>query len=408
MSLPDQLKPKLRVAFLLPGLGRVQRGAEAAFLELARNLAVYADLDVTLFGSGPGEPGGPAIVPVGSVPRERFERWPRLPVLRSEYCYEEFTFTTRLLANRQFRPRAFDVAVHCSFPFTNWLLQFLRRVASGPRLVFVTQNGDWICRAESREYRSFRCDGLVCTNPEFFERNRDQYHSVLIPNGVDADRFCPRDQVANFRRDPRLSDTPVVLMVSALIPSKRVADGVRAVAKVPGAFLVLAGDGPDRVAIRELAAILLPGRHLLLGSVAAAEMPGWYRQADVFLHLSQEESFGIVYLEAAAAGLSIVAHDSAVPRWILGDTAEYADTADVPAIAAAIRRAANLGNQRGIAARQRVLDDWTWAEMAARYREFFYTLQTVRPPGPRDALGHCGQLQHSRFAARLLGLGSSA
>ena len=74
-------------------------------------------------------------------------------------------------------------------------------------------------------------------------------------------------------------------MVSALIPSKKVAEGVEAVAKVPGANLVVAGDGPVRDEIHKLAAELLPGRFQQI-TLPAAEMPALYRSADAFMHLS--------------------------------------------------------------------------------------------------------------------------
>ena len=65
------------------------------------------------------------------------------------------------------------------------------------------------------------------------------------------------------------------------------------------------------------AAKLLPGRFTLL-SLPAEKMPPVYRSADVFLHLSKEEAFGNVYLEAMACGLPIVARDSRghVGSWV--------------------------------------------------------------------------------------------
>jgi hypothetical protein len=45
-------KPNIRVAMILPGLGRVQRGAETAFIEVARGLSAYPEIDVELFGAG--------------------------------------------------------------------------------------------------------------------------------------------------------------------------------------------------------------------------------------------------------------------------------------------------------------------------------------------------------------------
>jgi glycosyltransferase involved in cell wall biosynthesis len=142
---------------------------------------------------------------------------------------------------------------------------------------------------------------------------------------------------------------------------------------------VVIGDGPERAAVSALAADLLPGRHALLGSVPRERMADLYRQADGFLHMSQEEPFGIVYLEAAASGLPVVAHDGPVPRWILGDTALFADTSDVAAVAVSLRRAlASDAASFGKAGRERILADWTWEQQAERYREFIQTLLARR------------------------------
>jgi len=360
----------LRVAMVLPGLGRVRRGAEAAFLEVARGLAAFPDVRVELFGSGREGAEGLSVRGVPCVPRERFEAWPRLPCLRDEYSYEELTFALNLARAGRFRRRDFDAAICCSYPYVNWFLQWAGR-GRGPRLVFVTQNGDWPCRADSREYRLFRCDGLVCTNPAYYERHRARYRAALIPNGVDPEAFRPRAEADDAGGIEVPEGSKVVLMVSALISSKRVADGVLAAARVPSAFLVVAGDGPERAEVSALCQRLLPGRHRMLGSLPREEMPALFRRADAFLHMSQDEPFGIVYLEAAASGLPVVAHDSEVPRWILGESALFADSGDAEAVAGALRRAlSDEGRSLGRAARRRVEDGWTWAAQAAKYRDF--------------------------------------
>ena len=157
---------------------------------------------------------------------------------------------------------------------------------------------------------SSRCDGLVCTNPEYFERNRERYRCALIPNGVDLDRFHPGPAERERFGLPRTG--PIVLMVSALIASKNVAEGIAAVARVPGATLVVAGDGPLRDELHKLAGELLPGRFLQL-TVPAPDMPALYRSADAFMHLSLDESFGNVFVEAMATGLPIVAFERRRP-----------------------------------------------------------------------------------------------
>lgn len=385
---------------LLPGLGRVQRGAETAFLEIARGLASFPDLHVELFGTGTQGPPGIPLHQIGYVRREFFERWPKLPTLRTGDYYEEFTFVWSLYWSKRYQPRQFDVAIACTYPWVNWYLQHSGR-RGGPLQIFVTQNGDWMCRAQNREFKYFRCDGLVCINPEYYERHRERYPTQLIPNGVDPTIFYPREQ-KNNQADAELAaspsvaessteqlpasaaeewarlppDAPVVVMASALIPSKGVANAVRAVAKTPHACLVVAGDGPERQNVSALARSLLPGRHVLLGSIPRATMPAFFRRGNVFLHMSQDEPFGIVYLEAAASGLPVVAHDGAVPRWILGETAIFVDTNDLDAVAAAVERALQpaVKQHLGTRARQRVMADWTWQAQATKYRAFLLEL----------------------------------
>jgi glycosyltransferase involved in cell wall biosynthesis len=372
----------MRIAMVLPGLGRVQRGAETAFLEIARSLHSRPDISVQLFGSGRAGVGEIPIHVIPCLPREKFERWPTFPAFRSDCHYEEFSFARNLARSGLYKPQDFDIVIGCTYPHVNWFLRYAGR-RSGPKIVYVTQNGDCPCRSRSREFRYFRSDGLVCTNPEYWRAHQNNYDSCLIPNGVDPNLFRPSR--GNEPRSELLRDIPpgrVILMASALVESKRVAEGIEAVARVPDAFLVVIGDGPMRSAIAKIAETHLPGRHRLLGSVPRELMPELFRGADVFLHMSRDEPFGIVYLEAAATALPIVAHDSEIPRWILEDTALFADTADLPAVADRILEALNpeIGPRLGTEARRRVLDGWTWDDQADRYLEYFHSLCGTRSP----------------------------
>ena len=372
----------MRVAMVLPGLGRVQRGAEASFLELARRLARRADVaPPVLFGTGRAVPDGLPIHVVACRPREHFECWPRLPAFRTEYEYEEFTFAAALAASRLYRPADFDVVLNCSSPHVNWFLRWAGRGGRGPALVFVTQNGDWMCRAGTREYRYFGCDGLVCINPEFFDRNKQKYRSALIPNGVDPDFFRP-PAPGEPAGGPELGDLggrKLVVMAAALIDSKLVAEGLRAASRLPEVFVAVAGDGPLRGLIAEEARRSLPGRHALLGSIDRGLMPGLFRRADAFLHMSRDEPAGLVYFEAAATGLPMAVDDNAVTRWQLGDAAAYGDAREETSMADALRRALGPeGPSLGAGARRRVERDWSWEVIAGRYKDFFDEVVAAR------------------------------
>ncbi len=295
---------------------------------------------------------------IAAVSRERFERFPFFPPFRSETSWEDATFAFNLLRNRT--SADFDALITCSFPFTHWALA--RMKSQGVR-VFVTQNGDWPAVSNRSEYRTFDTDLLVCTNPDYFERNHHRWNCALIPNGVDPAQFKTDE---NLRSELKISrNQPVILMVSALIESKRVLDGIRAVSALKDSVLIVAGDGPLREDAQSLADELMPGRFRRV-SLPAERMPALYASADVFLHLSLLESFGNVFLEAWASGLPIVGHDTARLRWILGDQVRFlCDTEDSVQLRNALRTslAAGRGNSgHGI-------DRFSWGRIAEQYRE---------------------------------------
>jgi glycosyltransferase involved in cell wall biosynthesis len=354
----------MRILFALPGLHKYFRGAERAFISLASELARTGD-SVTLIGSGHPRAGTPyRFLRAPSIPRESFELFPTMPVLRHQFAYEEMTFMPSLFW--QFRPAEYDVTLTCSFPFTNWILRRPTYGGSRPPHVFVTENGDWPAYADNSEYRFFACEGLVCTNPDFYERNKSRWRCCMIPNGVDCDLFQPGPpQREEFGLPPgRL----IVLMVSALDTGKRVEIGIEAVSRLPDAHLVVAGDGPLRHAIDAHATRLMPGRFTRL-YVAADQMASLYRSADVFLHLCKEESFGNVFIEAMACGLPIVAHDSKRLRWIVGEDEFLLDTDDPVAVAREIG-VAHLTAVSGRQARAAKATVFSWSSIGKMYRAF--------------------------------------
>lgn len=358
----------MRVLFALPGLHRYNRGAEMAFISIGKELARLGDV-VTLIGSGVADPAAPyRFLHAASMPRERFEAFPFGPVLRHECAYEELTFVPSLL--RQFRPRDYDVTITCSYPFTNWVLR--RPAFRGPRPphIYVTENGDWPAIAENSEYRFFSCDGLVCTNPQFYERNKIRWRARFIPNGVDCNRFSPgKAQRAHFSLP---QDRLIVLMVSALVASKRIEVGIEAVSRIPDAHLVVAGDGPLRREIEATAGKLLPDRFTRL-SISPAMMPSLYRSADVFLHLSKDEPSSLAFLEALACGLPLVAHDLPQLRYIVGHDEFLVDTDDTELVTnqIALARAASPTRSQE---RSRIARAFSWGNIATQYRSFIHDI----------------------------------
>ena len=357
----------MRILFALSGLHRVRRGAEVVLESVAQEIALEGEHEVTVIGSGmPLEDRAYHYKQIRVIPRDQFESWPKLPFFRNEYMYEELTFAAGLLATG-WRNEA-DITMTCGYPYTNWVLRSSFARTRRPAHVFVTQNGDWPAYQQRWESRFFSCDGLVCTNPIYFRRNQERWFSTLIPNGIAPMRFHPG--VGNRAALGLPENRPVVLMVSALDENKRVLEGIRAVAQVPEAFLVVAGDGLLRKEVDHLAAELLPAR-FLRSSYTHDQMPELYRSADVFLHTAIQESFGNVYIEALGSGIPIVAHDDEVTRWILDEHASLVDTTSQKALVDALTHALYGALKDPARAAEYAQTKYSWPVVAARYCSFF-------------------------------------
>jgi len=350
---------RLRYLFALPGFHQEERGAEVALLSVAEELAKRGN-QVTVIGAGPPRSGQAyEYRQVRAINRRKLEILPRIPPFRSETAWEDASFAWGLRS--AYRPKDYDVTVTCNFPFTHWTLR--RGGDARPKHLFVTQNGNWPAVSDKAEFRYFHCDGLVCINPDYEAQSRNRWRTALIPNGnVHA-------RLEGTGADPSALRTPlrrkIVLMVSAFIETKRVLDGMRAVARIPGAHFAVAGDGPLRDEVQALADEILPHRFTRL-ALPATEMPKLYHSVDCFLHMSLTESFGNVYVEAMASGLPIVAHDSSRLRWIVGERDTLCDTEDTEATIGALTRALAQGRGKPDPRAQQ----FTWPEIAREYHDF--------------------------------------
>ena len=160
-------------------------------------------------------------------------------------------------------------------------------------------------------------------------------------------------------------------MVSALISSKRVCEGIKAASKVDDLYLVVCGDGPERDKVKALGEKLMPGRFKLM-KLSRQQMPDMYRTADILLHMSLDEPFGNIYIEASAVGLPIVAHDWKATRWILEDTATLVDTTIEKETVSAINKALKRRLEIYVEPRRKLVEErFAWKNIARVYYEFF-------------------------------------
>ncbi|MGE5250480.1 MAG: glycosyltransferase [Bacteroidota bacterium] len=145
---------------------------------------------------------------------------------------------------------------------------------------------------------------------------KTQLSPKAISYGVDLDAFHPAVSTAETdavrQRLGLPAGVPIILHVGQLHPGKRVDCIIRACAPVlrqTGAWLVIAGDGPQRSALMKMCRGLgIADRVRFTGFITVEEgLPEVYRMASLFTTASEIETQGIVLLEAAASGLPIAA-----------------------------------------------------------------------------------------------------
>jgi phosphatidylinositol alpha-1,6-mannosyltransferase len=209
---------------------------------------------------------------------------------------------------------------------------------------------------------------------------------VGISPGVDVERFDARvssERVENLRREHALSDRPVILTVGRLIERKGVDKVIESLPLIlnrfPQAVYLVVGNGPDRPRLEKLRDSLgLENKVSFAGFVPEDDLLAYYRLATLFAMVSRRpqgshevEGFGIVYLEANACGLPVVAGDSGgVSDAVLdGKTGYLVDPFDEDAIATAIIQLLEnpeLRDRLGGFGKARAIKEFSWERLGHR------------------------------------------
>ncbi|WP_164924332.1 glycosyltransferase [Sinorhizobium fredii] len=184
-------------------------------------------------------------------------------------------------------------------------------------------------------------DCIVCNTPGIAEHVRKlgwKRDIEVISNFTSTERVEPISRTTLDTPE----DAPVVMSMGRFVERKGFHTLIEAVAKVPGVYLWLLGDGEERENLEKLATDL--------GAANRVRFAGWQKDtrpflaaADIFVMASSHEPLGNVILEAWAQGTPVVSSRSEGPQWFMRDNENglMVDIGDTDGFARAIERIAN-------------------------------------------------------------------
>jgi glycosyltransferase involved in cell wall biosynthesis len=263
----------------------------------------------------------------------------------------------------------FSFLIHANFvaAIASWFVREARFIQS---IQNTQQNPRWHWRLQS--FAHHFAEKIVVPSPSAAAVARDwsdvpAEKIVVIPNAVDVAQFARS-------RSGRIEDALRVGFIGRLDPIKRIGDLVAAMPLLDNRFtLHIFGDGEDRQNIEQQIAVNnLSARIILHGTIAKPQAA--FESIDLLVLPSAAEGFGLVLIEAMAAGVPIVATDVPGIRDVVQNekTGLLVPVRNPQALAAAIRRIADSSSLRNRLIQNGLIDvreRFTWNQALPAYRK---------------------------------------
>ena len=208
---------------------------------------------------------------------------------------------------------------------------------------------------------------------------------VKIAPGIDVEHFSPQDS-SELRRELGLDEKKVIVSVGRLVHRKGqdhlIESMPEILAKVPNAHLLIVGRGPYLEHLAKLVAVNKVENHVsFIGRVQYAELPRFICAGDVFAMPSRSrfaglevEGLGIVYLEASACGLPVVAGNSggapdAVVEGITGLVVDGTNNTQIADAVITLLTNPQKCKEMGDAGQAWIKENWRWEIWSKRFNE---------------------------------------
>jgi phosphatidylinositol alpha-1,6-mannosyltransferase len=206
---------------------------------------------------------------------------------------------------------------------------------------------------------------------------------VKIAPGIDVDHFIPQDS-SQLRRDLRLENKRVIVSVGRLVHRKGQDHLIQSMPEilksVPNAHILMVGQGPYLSHLKKLVQDLNLVDHVsFIGRIQFAQLPQYICAGDIFVMPSRSrffglevEGLGIVYLEASACGLPVIAGSSggapdAVLDGITGIVVDGENNQEIASAAIKLLLDIDGAKAMGLAGREWIIENWRWEIWSQRF-----------------------------------------
>jgi 1,2-diacylglycerol 3-alpha-glucosyltransferase len=231
-------------------------------------------------------------------------------------------------------------------------------------------------------------DAVVVPTPAMaahLRRSGVESRIEVVPSGIDVGRFGAGRRSLPLRASLGVgAEQQLLLFVSRLAREKNVDVLLEALADVadPRLRLVIAGDGPARAELEELARGLgVADAVRFLGAVPRDRLPDLYASADAFVFPSTSETQGLVLAEALAAGARVIAAECPPNRDVIGDAGILVG-GDRAGFAAALRRHEGVVNDALVRRSKRAAARFALSHQVDRILDLYASLLSPGAEAP--------------------------
>ncbi len=208
---------------------------------------------------------------------------------------------------------------------------------------------------------------------------------VKIAPGIDVEHFSPQDST-QLRKELKLDNKRVIVSVGRLVHRKGQDHLIQALPEilksVPDAHILMVGQGPYLSHLKKLVHNLNLAEHVsFIGRIQYAQLPQYICAGDIFAMPSRSrffglevEGLGIVYLEASACGLPVIAGSSggapdAVVNGVTGIIVDGENNQEIAAAAIKMLQDLDGSKAMGLAGREWIIKNWRWEIWSERFNK---------------------------------------